>query len=621
MLLAWSNTWSAPFEFDDHASIIDNASIRQLWPATWLRPPATAGETVGGRPLLNLTFALNYAVHRLEVGGYHAVNLLIHVAAALTLFGVVRRTFALLRPAAHAEDTAWAGGVALLWALHPLQTESVTYIVQRAESLGALWCLLALYAFIRGTAAPAAIASRWYCAAVAGALLGVATKETAVVIPLLALLWDRTFVAGSFSAAWQRRGKVYVGLFASWLLSAFLLMGAGGNRGGTYAFTLDAIGLSWITQFKAVACYLRLVVWPHPLVFDRAFFQLGITDAWPYIALLAPLLAITGWGLWRRTATGFALAVFFILLAPTSLLPAVLQVIVEHRMYLALAAPLALVVAWGRVRAPRFTAVGIGLGAVALGVATYGRNQVYRSELTLWAHTAAEAPDNPRARYNHGLALAAAGRTEEALREFGHAIEVQPNHAFARFELGKAALLAGRWPEAAAWFETVVQIDPAYLDARLNLAQALVRSGRPADGIGHYQRALADHPDREEIRPLLATAYRVLGQAQMAGDPVEAEKSLREALRLGPASADTAFLLGNLLARQRRFTEAIDAYQSALTVDSSRLDARSNLANCLLFVGRIDEAITEYETVLAARPGDARIRENLRLAREARLGR
>ena len=150
-MLANAGTFSVPFLFDDSSSVLDNASIRS-WPtlAELMSPPANG--TTGGRPVLNLTFAVNYAISGLEPWSYHAINLLIHILAALTLFGLVRRTLLLgsLRSRWGDSATWFAAIVALIWALHPVQTQSVTYISQRAESLMGLFYLATLYCFIRG---------------------------------------------------------------------------------------------------------------------------------------------------------------------------------------------------------------------------------------------------------------------------------------------------------------------------------------------------------------------------------------------------------------------------------------------------------------------------------------
>ena len=152
-LLAYHNSFTSPFIYDDELSILTNPTIRHLWPI-WqvLSPPHRGGFTVEGRPIINLSLAINYALGGYDVWGYHALNLTIHVLAGLTLYGVVRRT--LHRPRLRERFGATANGLALatavLWTVHPLQTASVTYIIQRAESLMGLFYLLTLYGFIRG---------------------------------------------------------------------------------------------------------------------------------------------------------------------------------------------------------------------------------------------------------------------------------------------------------------------------------------------------------------------------------------------------------------------------------------------------------------------------------------
>ena len=702
VLFAWSNSFTAPFEFDDHASIIDNATIRHLWPATWLRPPTTAGETVSGRPVLNFTLAVNYAIGGLDVRGYHAVNLLIHAGAALALLGIVRRTLALpffaARPPA---GPAFALVVALLWALHPLQVESVTYVVQRAESLAGLLSLLTLYCFIRGTGGwsptsgraeegtPAKPARRsgstnvsglWFAGAVASCLLGVGAKETVVVMPVIVLLYDWTFLAGTLRGAWQARGRVYAALVATWLPLAVLVLGFGGNRGGTFSFTPEGFGHYWVAQLKAVTCYLGLVVWPAPLVFDRAFFRIEhLAEAVPYALVILVLVGATLAGVWKRTAAGFLGACFFIILAPSSLMPGLLQVIVEHRMYLALAAPVVLLAALAGRLLPRFAGVLAVLAVGALGAATFARNQVYRSTLALWQDTAAKSPANPRAHYNLGLELRSAGRTNEAVIEFERTLALQPNHALAYFELGKIDLRASRWLEAAGYFQAALAADPHFVDARVNFAESLAGLDRPGDAIAQYRAALAEDPDAADIRtnlagllvqqdqlaegaamlreviakvpdlaeahyhlgialaksgaadaaeaefrttvrlkPAFPAAQRALGNALAArGDAPGAEAAYREALRLDDDdAAETWYALGNLEAKQQRFAEAMGAYRAALERDPDHVPARNNLANCQLATGRFDDAIAGYEAVLRARPGDPTVQRNLDLARE-----
>jgi len=211
-LAAYWPSFAGVFVYDDEPAILRNPTIRQLWPLSGaLQPPADA--TVSGRPVANLSFAVNYALSGTRVWSYHAANFLIHLCAGLTLFGIVRRTRVPGRQEApavtHEDDRRPAGDgggvaghptllalvIALLWTLHPLQTESVTYVVQRVESLMALFFLLTFYCFIRSLASPHPL--RWRGLAVVLCLLGMGTKEVMATAPVLLLLYDRTFVGGS----------------------------------------------------------------------------------------------------------------------------------------------------------------------------------------------------------------------------------------------------------------------------------------------------------------------------------------------------------------------------------------------------------------------------------------
>ncbi len=253
--------------------------------------------------------------------GYHIFNLIVHTLGSLALFGLVRRT--LLQPALRARfgsaATPLALAVALLWAVHPLLTEAVTYVVQRAESLMGLFYLLTLYCFIRGTksasdtpgagrrrspaAAPTLMDRRrkvWLLAAVGTCALGMATKEVMVSAPLLVLLYDRTFVAGSWRDAWAQRKGFYLSLGATWLLLGWLVLGTE-NRGGTAGLGLgDSVWTYALTQTRAIVLYLKLALWPHPLVFDYGTEAIEhLADALPFALVIALLIASAAVALWR----------------------------------------------------------------------------------------------------------------------------------------------------------------------------------------------------------------------------------------------------------------------------------------------------------------------------------
>jgi hypothetical protein len=223
----YSNSFSGVFVYDDLFSILDNPTIRRLRPMGTVLSPPCHGETVSGRPVLNVSLAINFALGGTRTWGYHATNLAIHILNGLLLLGILRRTFRL--PALNAQFGSAAEGlalaIALLWIVHPLQTEAVTYLVQRAESLASLFYLLTIYGVVRGSQSGRGVF--WYGVAVIACFLGVATKEIVVTAPLVVLLYDRTFLEGSFAQSLRRRWGVYVGLAASWVLLASLVISTG----------------------------------------------------------------------------------------------------------------------------------------------------------------------------------------------------------------------------------------------------------------------------------------------------------------------------------------------------------------------------------------------------------
>ena len=426
-VLAYRNSLNSPFIFDDEFAIVPNLTIRELWPIWKPLCPPNHGETVTGRPLLNLSLAVNYALSGLNVWGYHVANLAIHVLAALLLFGIFRRTFLLpaLGNSRIPAPTCLALAIAMLWALHPLQTESVTYIVQRAESLVGLLYLLTLYCFIRG--ATSSCGCRWFVIAVLACLLGMASKEVMVSAPLILLLYDRTFLAGSFRDAWRRRCGVYLALAGTWLLLGWLVIAAGG-RGGSAGFGAGVGSWAYLcTQFGAIVHYLKLCLWPHPLLLDYGPDTVPMTlEILPNALLVALLGLATLVALWRWPKIGFLGAWFFAILAPTSsIVPVATQVVAEHRMYLPLAAVVAAVTLAGYLACWKLVRQGLlshrvaGIfgvcvataGVLTLGSLTYHRNTDYHSPLSIWQDTVRQAPRNARATTTSATHWSVAGRS------------------------------------------------------------------------------------------------------------------------------------------------------------------------------------------------------------------
>ena len=268
-LLAFSNSLGVKFVFDDEAGIVDNPMIRQVFPI---------GRFLNSsQPLTDFSLALNYAYGGLEAAGYHGVNLVIHVAAGLVLFGLIRRTFRL--PGTPKSWRGRADAVALiasaLWLVHPLQTESVTYLVQRSESMMGLFYLLALYGANRASDSPRRGA--WYAFAVVACAAAMASKSVAVTAPVVIALYDRTFLFASWRATIKARWPLYTGLLATYLVPLALGVFHGlffeSPETATVGFGFKGITpIEYLqTQPGVILHYFGLIIWPIGQCLDYAW--------------------------------------------------------------------------------------------------------------------------------------------------------------------------------------------------------------------------------------------------------------------------------------------------------------------------------------------------------------
>jgi tetratricopeptide (TPR) repeat protein len=604
-IAVYSRTFSVPMLLDDESTIADNPTIRHLITAFWPPPNTTAS----GRPILNFSLAVNYAISGTAVWSYHALNLAIHVLAGLTLFGIVRRTLA-----RRADPAAFpvAFSAALLWTLHPLQTESVTYIVQRAESLMGLFYLLTVYCFIRAAEADGHRQRLWSALCVAACLLGMATKEVMVSAPLIVLLYDRTFVAGSFREAWRRRRKLHMALAATWLLLVGLVASTGWDRSGASGFDVGITPWAyWLTQFEAVTRYLWLSVWPHPLVLEYGTFWVSRSTEVALYALAVVLLAVLVLvGLWRRPVPGFLGAWFFAILAPTSVMPGRVQMIVEHRMYLPLAAVMTLAAMGIHAARRRQGWVVFAALALGLGVLTAQRNEDYRSKLAIWGDTVAKRPDNERAHYNLGNAWSRIpGRMNDAIAQYEQALRLQPGFAEAHSNLADAlARIPGRMNDAVAQYEEALRLKPDYAQAHNNLGAALARiPGRMNDAIAQYEEALRLKPDYAETHNNLGLAL-----AQIPGRLEDAIAQYEETLRLKPDSAEAHNNLGLAWATMPgRLEDAIAQYKEVLRLQPDYAPGWHNLGAAWFHLGNLPAAAAAFREELRLAPADPAARQAL----------
>lgn len=644
---AYANSFSGVFLLDEDKEIVNNESIRSL-----SDPLHVLFSTQ--RPLVNLSLAVNYALGELRPAGYHLFNLTVHILAALVLLGLTRRIVQKVLGSAATED--WGNWVALsvplLWVVHPLNTQAVTYVIQRAESMMALFYLLTLYSLWRGAEAEPK-GSRWYGAAVLFCALGMACKPVMVTAPVGALLLDRAFLGGTFREALRRRWKVLLGLAATWVVLAGLgvlhtTFSAADREGAAAGFAFTGITPTeyTLTQLWAIVTYLRLSLIPYPQCFDYG---------WPVVrdpvtlilcgAIIAVLLGIAAAGLYRNRWWGFLGAMFFLVLSPTSSLIPIRDTIFEHRMYLPLTCVVGVVVVgahelWSRVGMGRKEVlVGIaGAAVLVLTVLTVARNRLYHSETRMWEEVLGRRPDNPRAYDMMGALHDFAGRTDKAIELYRKALALKPDYVNARLNLGTAWITVGRVSEGIAEYRKVLEQDPRHPLVRLSLGEALLNTGdvaglaiireavtlRPHDPsarfvlgnalmtVREFSAAEAAYRESLRLRPRSAEAQYGLGNALMQMNRLEeAVTAYRESLRIEPNRPSTWNNLGNVLARLQRWSQAEEALREAIRLNPGHVNARFALANVLRQTGRTAEAISEYRRVLQLHPGHAPARQAL----------
>ncbi len=415
-LAAYNQSMHSPFIFDDIPTIVQNTHIRHLWPVTEA-VKALPGWPLAGRPVVAYTMALNYAWGGYSLVGYHVVNLAIHILSAILILIILRR--ALLTPSLAERfgnaSTGLATAVAVLWVIHPLNTEAVVYIVQRTELLVTLFYLLTLWLAIRSFSAWRPMP--WIVAAVVACALGMGSKEVMVSAPLMVLLYDRTLISGSFRDALRRHKILYVGLAATWLILVLILLQS--PRGVTVSVSHGMSSLDYLrAQARAIVWYLRLSFYPHPL---SVTYPLQVIRSWrealPWCAIVSLLLGATAWALWSGWAAGLTGALFFMVLAPSSsVVPIISEVVAERRMYLPLAGLLAFLVIGGYsvlIRLAKHGAnalaqpLAVGLAGVltlALVCVTVQRVEVYQTAGSIWLDAVAKNPTDPGAWNNLGEA-------------------------------------------------------------------------------------------------------------------------------------------------------------------------------------------------------------------------
>ncbi|MFT7638674.1 MAG: Tfp pilus assembly protein PilF [Pirellulaceae bacterium] len=613
VVMAFGNGVSGKFIFDDELIVSSE----------YMRDVSTAFET--DRPLLYIIFAINRAIVGLNPFWYHVVNISIHLSAALTLFAIVRKIVIHSgeRYSNHADLLAF--GISTLWAVHPLQTQSVTYVIQRGESLSGLCYLLCIYLAI--AVDDRKLSHRKQLAIVLIFFLGLFCKPTIFTAPIALLLWYVVVCKYRWRQIFIERLTLFAGMGLALLVQISCLIR---NQS-----QIEATGVSLLSngsakfeylcsQPAAILHYLKLSIWPSQLTLDYAW---PIEDSLSVIASLGSIvilfLIITVFALYRMPKIGFVLAMFFITLGPTSSFLPISDIVVEHRMYLALGSVVTLLVFALFEILSRFSnsentrsramLVAIILVASGLSIRTNIRNADYITPSKLWSKNVQVTPNNARAFNYLGIAFAKEGRSAESMQAFRDCISVNPNYPLARINFGILLSALNKKRLALEQFEYVIRISKRNMRARLKVATTQQELGMLEEAKTSYENGLQIDPEDPFVNFGFASVLEELKE------PTAAEAHFVKAIELQPHNARFFDRYAQFLANQGRLPEAITRLKHSMELDPYHQNTYQDLASALQKTGRRDEAMGVLKNAAKLFPREEKIRKQLAHIRETRI--
>ncbi len=567
-LSAYANSYDCAFHFDDLPHLVESPHLHDLSRVKdWLSHYPT-------RPFGFFTFAVNYHFHQLDLWGYHAVNVGIHLLTAWLVYllaGLLLTTFGSppLQPMSSFFIRLLAG---LIFVAHPVQTQAVTYIIQRLASLAAFFYVASFVCYLLGR--KSASKAGWFLLAFISGLLGLLTKETLATLPLVILLYELQQNPNWRAVLLSRKAAIIAGCLSLpviLVLSLYpltLFKTIPPVQGNTYSITTLTY---FLTQFKVIWTYIRLACFPINQNIDYDYpLSTGFFEGPTFLAFLGLiLLIVTAGRLFQRHKTqSFCIFWFLITLAVESSIIALPNVIFEHRLYLPMAG-FAILVAYSLyVMLARFhnTRLYAAVGAtliIILSAATYQRNQVWKTDLTLWADAAEKSPKKARPLTNLGLALEESGDFQRAEQLYRQALAINPNYDIALNNLGKTLHQQGQLDSARVYYERALAVKPKFINALYNL-------GTLWQATGHLDQA---------------------------------ESLYKQILALNPNEAGTLNNLGNLWREKGDPGQAIGFYRRAIVATSEI--ALLNLGDTFFQQNELDSAFTYYGVYLDRNPGFA----------------
>ncbi|QWR76116.1 tetratricopeptide repeat protein [Candidatus Magnetomonas plexicatena] len=631
-LAAYSNTLNVPFQLDDAGNIINNALIKDY--RNFINPFAVGAGTMEygfkSRFVGYFTLAVNYWILGANVFSYHLFNITVHLFNSILVLILVK----LLLKTPYYKDLNRSEYLpfltAMVFALHPIQTQAVTYIVQRLTSLCALFYLAAVVFYLMARLCTSKKRVFYYALSIISTVLAMKTKETAFTLPFMLTLIEFSFFTDNFKKKLENLSSFYLTL----VIIPLTIFGGSAKTGGALAESLSVVSYDEIsrwdylrTQFPVIVQYLKLLFLPigQNLDYDFPVFKnfFDVRVMFSFLLLLGIFLfAVYLYKISKShpiaKLAGFGILWFFLALSVESSVIPIADVIFEHRLYLPsvgffLSVLIGVLYVTTRLN-QRYFIIPAALLTITLAVLTYQRNSVWGNSVTLWQDTALKSPGKARPHNNYGNALFANGQIEAALKEYLEAVRLKPQYYEAWYNLGKAHEKLKNPVLAEKEYVEAIRLKPDFAEAFNNLAGIYEKRGDKQLAFSYYSKAVTLKPDFPEALNNIGLMYESNRKLDIA------MQHYQRALSIDPSYEATYNNLGNLYFKLRRFPDAIRHYQRAIALKPDFAEAHNNLGNCYDETGNLSDAITQYTIAVRLRPDFAEAHNNLGTA-FARVGR
>jgi len=626
--LIYSNTVKSPFYFDDVPNIRRNPNIR-LTRLTFKDIRKAAFESpCPNRPIANVSFALNYYVHKYNVVGYHVTNIIIHILTGIFLYLLLKTTLCI-------STKKWDQSLnppipqslnppiisffsALLWLVHPIHTQSVTYVVQRMNSMAAMFYVLSFLLYVRGRLVTENQKSwPWLAGCALAGMLALGSKEIAATLPFFILLYEWYFFQ-NLSTAWLKRHLPYIiGALILLGVLTFVYFGTNPLQGLLSGYRHRGFTLTEraLTQFRVVVYYIVLLVYPHPsrLNLDHDFpLSHSLIDPITTLLSMGAIIGAVGLAIYiakKEPLLSFCMLWFLGNLAIESSVIG-LEIIFEHRTYLpSMFLLTGIVVLACRLVKRKWPIVAIlSPCVILLCLGTYERNNIWSDPLNFSEDSAQKAPDKARPQNTAGAVLLGEGKYSEAIAHFRKALQIDPHFAPAYNNLGLALAQEGKVDEAIFHYTRALQLRPGDATAHYGLGIVFSQKGELNKALEHFSEAVRIDPDHGK-------AHNRLGHALAErGELAKAIAHFSEAVRIQPDSENAHYNLAVALAGRGKADEAISHYRKALKLDPEYAEAHNNLGISLAGQGKLEEAIAHFSEAVRIRPDFSEAKNNLRRA-------